>query len=531
MAGSIFLPYQARWSKDRAQVKIWEKSRRIGASYGAAADAVLHAAAGKRPSLPSPGADSADSQPAARSDSGGDVYYISYNKDMTQSFIRDCATWAGAFHQALGEIGEQVLTRDDGKDVHVFDIPFASGHHIQAFSNNPRNLRSKGRPGDWVIVDEAAFVDDLAELLKAAMAVTMWGGHVHLLSTHNGADNPFNALIQDVRAGRYAYSLHRTTLDDALADGLYRRICQVTGLAWSAKAQSAWREDLIRRYRPNQDEELLVIPAQGGGAYLPRSLIESCMPSSDQSGPLIRWQGDGRFNALPEPVRAGEVDDWLRDAVAPWLATLNPDRRHVAGWDFARSGDMTCLVVVELGADLKRNWRGVLELHNTPFAQQRQILRFVLSRLPRFSAAKGDATGNGADIAEGMVDAFGSSRVEAVKMTEATYREHFPRYKAGLEDRTTVLIRHDDVLEDHRAVQLVRGVPRVPDGKTDAKGQRHGDSAIAGLLADMAASASPPRLDQIDTGGRGILAGLGLPDLPTHADVGWGGIEAGLPAW
>lgn len=511
MTAPIFLPYQARWSKDPAQVKIWEKSRRIGASYGEAADSVLHA--------------------AATGKSGGDVYYISYNKDMTQSFIRDCATWGGALHQALGDVGERVLTRDDGRDIHVFDIPFASGHRIQAFSNNPRNLRSKGRPGDWVVLDEAAFVDDLEDLLKAAMAVTMWGGCVHILSTHQGADNPFNGLIQDTLAGR-PYSLHRTTLDDALADGLYRRICQVTGRRWTAEAQSAWREELIRRYRPNQDEELFVIPAQGGGSYLPRALVEACMPPAEQSGPLIRFAGTDAFNARPERLRAGEVADWMREHLEPLLKSLDPERRHVAGWDFARSGDMTCIVIVEIGADLKRLWRGVVELHATPFAQQRQILSQILGRLPRFSGAKGDATGNGADIAEGMVDQFGATLVEAVKLSEATYREHFPRYKAGLEDRTTQLIRHDDILEDHRAVRLVRGVPRLPEGKTDGQGLRHGDSVIAGLLADMAAGAAPPRLDQVAAGTRGAAWGWAPPGAGPGIDPGgWGGVPSGLPGW
>lgn len=470
MSTSIFLPYQVRWSEDRTQVKLWEKSRRIGASYGEAADAVLHAAAiGK---------------------AGGDVYYISYNKDMTASFVADCATWARVFHQAIGQVSattEQVLTREDGRDIHVFDIPFASGHHIQAFSNNPRNLRSKGRPGDWVVVDEAAFVDDLTEMLKAAMAVTMWGGHVHIMSTHNGADNPFNGLIEDVRAGRYPYSIHRTTLDDALADGLYRRICQVTGQDWSPQAETAWRDALIARYKPNHEEELFAVPAQGGGAYLSRVLVEACMPPIEQSGPLIRYDGSAAFNALPEPDRALEIDSWLRETVRPVLDGLDRSRRHVAGWDFARSGDMTCCVIVEIATDLRRIWRAVVELHNTPFAQQRQILMAILGSLPRFSGSKGDATGNGAQIGEELSDAF-PGLVEPVKISEATYREGFPRYKAGLEDRTTVLIRHDDILEDHRAVQLVRGIPRVPEGKTDAAGQRHGDSAVAGMLADQAAS-------------------------------------------
>jgi len=45
------------------------------------------------------------------------------------------------------------------------------------------NLRGKqGR----VIIDEAAFHDNLEELLKAALALLMWGGEVRIISTHNG---------------------------------------------------------------------------------------------------------------------------------------------------------------------------------------------------------------------------------------------------------------------------------------------------------------------------------------------------------
>ena len=49
----------------------------------------------------------------------------------------------------------------------------------------------------------------------------MWGARVRIISTHNGVNNDFNQLIQDARAGRKNYSIHRITLDDALKDGLY----------------------------------------------------------------------------------------------------------------------------------------------------------------------------------------------------------------------------------------------------------------------------------------------------------------------
>lgn len=456
---AILLPYQQRWSADPSPVKIIEKSRRIGLSYGEAADSVLHASDAER---------------------GANVYYISYDKEMTSGFISDCATWAKAFHAAAGEIGQQILTREDGRDIHVYDIPFASGYHIRTFSSNPRNLRSKGRPRERLVIDEAAFVDDLGELFKAAMAMTMWGGTVRVISTHNGDDNEFNTLIQDARAGRNDYSVHRVTLDDALADGLFRKICEVSGKPWSPELEAEWRESLIRRYRPNEGEELFCIPAFGGGAYLSRELVSACMAD----GPLIRFNGSRSFNLAPEPVRRAEIDDWIRDELNPQLARLDKTRRHVFGMDFARSGDMTDMVPLELGADLRKRWPFLLELHNVPYRQQAQVMLALGRGLPRFGGCAIDAGGNGGYCAEEARDAWGTLMVDEVQFTEGFYREEFPKYKASLEDRFTTIIRHDDVLEDHRAVRIVNGVPRVPKGKTDTKGERHGDSAIAGLLAD-----------------------------------------------
>ncbi|CAK0766022.1 Mu-like prophage FluMu protein gp28 [Gammaproteobacteria bacterium] len=459
MSEPILLPYQQRWVADNSPVKIIEKSRRIGISYAEAADAVLHAAGEK----------------------GANVYYISYDKEMTRGFIQDCATWARAFHAAAGKIGEQLLTRDDGRDIHVYDIPFDSGNKIQTFSSNPRNLRSKGRPRERLVLDEAAFVDEFSELLKAAMALTMWGGQVHIISTHNGDDNPFNTLITDRRAGRNDYSLHRVTLDEAISDGLFRKICVETGQAWSKNEENKWREDLIKRYRPNEAEELFVIPAYGGASYLPRELIESCMAD----GPVLRFDGSRTFNLLPEPARRTEIEEWIAEVVNPELARLNKGHRHVFGMDFARSGDMTDIVPLEINANLRKRWPFLVELHNVPYRQQSQVMLAIGNGLPRFGGCAIDKGGNGGFVAEEARDAWGTSLVDEINFTEQWYRDEFPKYKAGFEDKLVTIIRHDDILSDHRAIRLIRGVPRVPQGKTDKKGERHGDSAIAGLLADF----------------------------------------------
>ena len=203
----VLLSYQAKWQEDKARVKVIEKSRRIGMSWDEASEDALLAA----------------------SKSGQDVFYVGYNKDMAQEFINDCADWAKFYNKAASEVEEYVF-KDEDKDIITFRIKFASGFKIVALSSRPSNLR--GMQGK-VVIDEAAFHDDLKGLLKAALALLMWGGQIVIISTHDGDENPFNELIKEIRAGKKPYSLHRITFDDALNDGLYKRICLRLGKEWS----------------------------------------------------------------------------------------------------------------------------------------------------------------------------------------------------------------------------------------------------------------------------------------------------------
>lgn len=118
------------------------------------------------------------------------------------------------------------------------------------------------------IIDEAAFVDSLAELLKAALAFLMWGGQVVVCSTHNGAENPFNQTIQDILSGRAPHKHVRIDFDQALKDGLYERICLVKGDEWTAEGEAAWRQEIIDFYGEGADEELFCVPSASSGACL-----------------------------------------------------------------------------------------------------------------------------------------------------------------------------------------------------------------------------------------------------------------------
>ena len=81
---------------------------------------------------------------------------------------------------------------------------------------------------------------------------------------------------------------------------------------------------------------------------------------------------------------------------------------------------------------------------------------------------------------------YGSGRIAQVKMSLEWYRENSPPYRAAFEDGTIVLPRDTDVLADHRLLKSIDGIGQVPRAER-TKGQdgakRHGDAAIAGMLA------------------------------------------------
>ena len=462
----VFLPYQQRWFEDESQIMIAEKSRRTGLTWAEAGRNVVKAA---RP----------------RRRRGCNTFYVGSKKEMALEYIAACALFAKAFNElAQADVYEQALW-DEGKkeEILTYMIRFPkSGFKIQALSSRPSNLR--GLQGD-VVIDEAAFHESLEELLKAALALTMWGNKVRLISTHNGVDNPFNDYIKDAREGRKDYSVHRITLDDAIADGLYKRICFVTGQDWSAEGEQKWRNDLYKN-APNiesAEEEYGCVPKNSGGAWLSRALIESRMSPFT---PIIRWECPQGFEVLPDHVRKAECQTWIEEQLKPLLDKLPKDAISYNGEDFGRTGDLSVHVPLIQRENLRLTVPFIIELRNVPFQQQEQICIYLLENLPRFRGGAFDARGNGQYLAERAMQKFGVSRIQQVMLTEAWYRENMPPVKAALEDGTLdELPKHADVLGDLRLVEVIKGVPRIPETRTTGadKGKRHGDMAVALALA------------------------------------------------
>jgi len=310
-----------------------------------------------------------------------------------------------------------------------------------------------------------------------------------VISTHDGTENAFNELINDIRAGKRKGALFRCPFREAVADGLYKRVCLRKGIEYKPEEESAWVQDVYDFYGDASEEELDCVPSQGGGAFLSMALVEE---RSSRDVPVLRLAYPQGYETLPEPQRLAESLEWCEEHLKPLLAAIPLDVQSYYGMDFARSGDLSVIWPLLKEQNLRKRTPFVVELRNVPFKQQRQIKFYIIDRLPNFLKGADDARGNGSQLSEETAIEYGFNRIERVMLTEGWYRDNMPPFKAALEDDTFYDIPADkDVVSDVRAFRMVKGVARIPEKRTNEKGEksgpkRHGDAGIAAVLADYA---------------------------------------------
>lgn len=477
----IFLPYQARWyalgRKSGRRWRIGEKARQIGLTWTEAC---------RQTSIAS----------SAKTAGGRRCLYVSTSLLLAREYVETVATWARAQHGAATHQGLTLL-RDGADDILAHEVRFASGFSVTGVSSNPAAFR--GRRGE-VCIDEAAHHVRLDEIIKAAFAVTQWGGTVTVISTHNGARNPFVKLIEQVRGGEVSGHHMRLPLDLALADGLYRRICKVSGRIWTAEAEAEFRSDCLAS--PGADEEFNCLPSEAGSVFYRKELLEACA----RGGEVVHLERPKEWALKNQADRERDTLEWCKKRLEPLLSAnkvINRDRVHYLGADYGRRVDLSVLWILEQANNLTQTSPLMIELRNVPLREQELIADYVIGKLPRCGGVAVDVSeGGGHGLAEGLAGRWrwrepgtgGPGLIVGVKLGPAWYdREHF-RLRARLEERDLVIVRDEDVLADLGSWRVgENGAVRLGERTISSrdKGQRHGDAGVALLLAQSLAPEVP----------------------------------------
>jgi phage terminase large subunit-like protein len=230
----IFCQYQINLINDESDVVVVEKGRQIGFSHTFGFKAVLDAISDIR-----------------------DFIYTSYNLQACKEFIKDCVKWCRLFNLVFKTYEVETL---DENSFCVFEIKFNNNRSIFAVAGDAKNFR--GKPGCNILIDEAAYRDtSLEDILAAAMATLIHGGKVFIGSTHCGMENPFNILCEDIKKGKLNYSLHNVSFRDAIAQGLYKRICIRQKKTFTPESEKVFVDKIYDMYGIRASEELDAIPS------------------------------------------------------------------------------------------------------------------------------------------------------------------------------------------------------------------------------------------------------------------------------
>lgn len=461
--GDLLLKYQQRTVDllfSGTALLVIEKSRRIGLTWGVAGFAALKAA-------------------ASVAAGGQNVWYMGYDKDMTLEFIEVCAMWCRAFGLVAGDIEEEEVLEADDKGVKAFSIRLASGFRITALPSVPRALR--GKQG-IVIIDEAAFHKNVDEVIKSAMALLIWGGQVVVISTHDGVANPFNRLLDEIRAGKRKGTPLKITFQDAMDAGLYERVrlvAETKGTQLSSKGE--WEYDIRAAYGDDAAEELDCIPAKGAGCLI----------------------------AL-EDIIASEHDDCGRPE-------LYQGGLCYLGRDVARRHDGQIQYVMELLGDVL--WqRDTYEEVKQTFAHQDEFFdRMFMTR--RIVQARVDQTGMGEKVVEDLIIKHGASRVYGELLTGPTRYDLAIGLKKRFEERK-IRIRPDAVTRSDLMALKKMGSEESGGVRIVNDGDVHADRFWAYALASRACELGGSLFEY-----RGIAAGEnwrpGMHGGPERGEAGW----------
>jgi len=469
----IFLPYQVEWLKDDSDFKVCVKSRRIGISWAEASDATLYAASAE----------------------GGDTYYIGFDKEMAKGFIEDCAEWARLYQLAVAD-EDQFFIQEPDRDILVYEIRFASGSKIQALSSSPRQLRSRGKRKPHIVIDECAHIADFSGILKAAIALTMWGAKIRCISTYNGEEE-FSDLVDDIRADRRLGVVYEFDLNRAIDDGLYDKVATKLNLPKTETAKKQWLEKLVKVYGDDSNEELFCQRTGGVNIFFPRSMIVRCMRPGIK---IVRYHASERISNSGPLVRQQALNDYFHDRVFDNL----PSDPLWFGMDIGRVSNLTSMVFLKReGLFLVTSL--VVELFNVHLSDQQQILFSLLNKIDLAGGCI-DARGIGHQLAESAQDHF--DPISAVQISDKWYSQWMPRYRQYVEDQQIILPEDNDILSDHRAIKKVNGIAKIvgiqKNKRTEAalkKMKRHGDTAIAFCLAVQATEEFAATETEILTGG------------------------------
>lgn len=392
----LLLPYQARYVADKSRFKIWCAARQIGKSFAAAMEVSLDC-------LERPG-----------------QMWVILSAGERQALemmekVKQCLTAWGL------TLAWEGIERDGvTQDLKSAEARLKNGSRVIALPANADTARGYSAN---LVLDEFAFHRDPAAIWRAifpSVSNPLKGElRCRILSTPNGQGGQGSKFYELFSGDDAAWSRHRTTIHDAVGDGLKVDVDALRKAAGDA-------DGFAQEY-----ECAFIDTARTAFPYELIAACESAEASRDGTSPA---QG---------PLYCG-ID----------VGTINDPTCCVT---LCRSGGR--LVVTE-----------VFSLKGMSLSDQDEILA---PRIARAVSTSLDASGLGRDIAQRMARRFGGKFIGQT-VTSAWKRQAFQRLRGAMIDRLLALPTATDLREDMHSYQVFGAgetetyrAPRTDEGHSD----------------------------------------------------------------
>lgn len=336
----LLFAYQIRWVSDTARFRVWLKSRQIGATdYGQALDALIEALEWPH-----------------------DQVVFSYRVDFSKDILRDVDKWCRVFALAGVELQWEY---------NATEITFSNGSRIRAIPATPEAVR--GARGT-LRGDEAAMLRRSTDLWAAAFPVLTSNPRYRAVLTSTPMGK--SGLFYNACTSLSDFSRHRTTIHDAIADGLPRDL------------------DQLRRMSGNFSREF------------------EC-----------QWGGAGRYYTEQAVIDAGDYDPPHIDS-EEWY--------RVMACDLAKVQDKSAFIIGEVnGLTSQVRALATYQLKGLDYVTQRSIIRDLYHQWGCHSLVI-DATAH-ADTLDSLRTELGADRVAGRRASHEWKALAFPQLKTALE--------------------------------------------------------------------------------------------------
>lgn len=473
-----FLDYQAEWIDDESQMALWEKSFRIGATW----------------------ADGFKNVRKRIRHSKRDYLFGTKDYPSALEYMGGCKTFCEMYNRTASIVshGEDVIKvplLKDGKatgfteEVKIGYIKFDNESRIIAFTSNPSAMLVYG--GD-VGLDEFPRHDRAEELWTVAQARVTWGYDIAVWGSHKGTKNLFYQFVKEARAGKGDWSYHRTTIVDAIAQGLVEKINQVRGTKFTREGFLA---DCQKRSKlPGVFEEAYMCnPQDNIESIVSWATVQACVQAYEiaryhMSNAMV-GQLFGSYSRESELRRETAIYQWMEQVFGELRTTIRKGR---LGFDIAASGngDLGSFYLDDKEGDVFK-LRGLLTTQTEDWHFMKCACRWFMKHVSAIIGC-GDETGLGRNICWDMKQEFpgkfrgvnfSSSKVSLGMTLMDQLGSHSKIIPGGGEKDP-----HLDLAADYYALQKVHQGGKVTFHETanEFNPASHCDIAWSGALASEA---------------------------------------------